>query len=402
MGIYRDLGKNPGVFRILLAQLTARMPFGMISLVALLHIEQLHSTYGAAGLVLGASSVGQAIAGPLTSRWMGVWGMRRVLVLTTLVCAVSLTTIALVFMPIALTMAVAFVMGLSTPPVTPAVRTIYPKMVPGNQLAGLFSLDATAQELIWIFGPLIGVVVSTQVNTTIGMLVIVGFLILGGAWFILSPELGKVRIPRSRRRLGAVLSRPTVVLSTVISFIFVASFAAVEVGVVSSFGHTSIEPGIVLGIFSVGSVIGGLVFGHRPIAPWTLTVRLGIVAAGTALTLIAQNAGWLSTSLFIAGLGVAPSLAVLYTIVSSTVKFSETAESFGWLSTGMLIGAALGSAISGFAVDHYGPFGAFIVSVVFIALTLITTAATIKLTPDLRHGNVSPLPDTEPISVRYR
>ena len=55
----------------------------MISLGFLLHIEGIFDSYGAAGLVLAATSVGQAVSGPLTSRWMGVWGMRPVLILTT-------------------------------------------------------------------------------------------------------------------------------------------------------------------------------------------------------------------------------------------------------------------------------------------------------------------------------
>lgn len=32
MGIYRDLGRNEGVYRILGSQLVARFPFGMLSI----------------------------------------------------------------------------------------------------------------------------------------------------------------------------------------------------------------------------------------------------------------------------------------------------------------------------------------------------------------------------------
>lgn len=402
MGIYRDLAKNPGVLRILAAQLTARMPFGMLSLLAILHIERLHETYAAAGLVLAAASIGQAIAGPVTSRWMGRWGMRPVLILTTIVAAGSFTLITLVFMPVWLTMLVAFVMGVAMPPVTPAVRTIYPKMVPSTQLTALFSLDASAQEIIWIVGPLLAVIVSTQVSTVAGMLVALAFLVFGGAWFIVSPEVGKVRVPLSRRRLGAVLSRPTVRIAVAIELIFVASFAAVEVGVVSSFDHTSIESGIVLGVFSVGSIIGGFLVGHRTIKPWSMPLRLGIVAFGTALTLINQGALWLSISLFIAGFGVAPALAVLYTMVSASVKFSETAEAFGWLSTGMLVGAALGSAIAGFAVDTLGPISAMSISLFFVILSALIAVFTRKYTPNFDDGSAGPIPDTEPINLQYR
>ena len=81
--------RAPGVARIIAAQLTARFPNGMTSLAILLHVEQTTGSYGAAGLVLAAASIGQATSGPVTSRWMGIWGIRRVLTLTTAVCAAA-------------------------------------------------------------------------------------------------------------------------------------------------------------------------------------------------------------------------------------------------------------------------------------------------------------------------
>ena len=89
MSTYSSLLKTPGVARIIAAQLTARFPFGMLSLAFLLHIERIHHSYGAAGLVLGAMSIGQAIAGPMTSRLMGVLGMRVVLWTTLALCAAA-------------------------------------------------------------------------------------------------------------------------------------------------------------------------------------------------------------------------------------------------------------------------------------------------------------------------
>lgn len=397
--MYRDLGKNRGVFRILAAQLTARFPFGMTSIAMLMHIEHMHGNYTAAGVVLGAASIGQAISGPLTSRWMGAWGMRKVLALTTAVCAVVLSVLALVPMAIPLTMAFAFLMGLSTPPVTPAVRTIYPKLVPSKQVAALFSLDASAQEIIWVLGPVLAVLVSGQVSTTAGLLTAVGFMVVGGIWFMFSPEVGQVRIPRSRRRLGAVLTRPTVVLATILGFLFVASFSALEAGVVSAFPRDGMEPGIVLGIFSIGSIVGGLLFGHRALTPWSLTTRVTIVTLGTAFCLLSLNMWWLSGMLFLAGFGVAPTLAGIFTMVSSTVKFSETAESYGWVGTGQLIGAALGSAIAGVGIDAVGPNGAILASILFLVVCIIAAAIGSRWIPDMRGRDAAPIPDTEPITL---
>jgi len=397
---YWTLLKTPGVARLIGAQLTARFPFGMLSLAFLIHIEKLFDSYAAAGLVLAAMSIGQAIAGPLTSRLMGRLGMRPVLIATMVICTVSIVAMALVPLPIIGLMIIGFIAGLSMPPIQPAVRTIYPKVVNSRQLTPLFSLDASAQEIIWVLGPVIATFVAIQVSTTAGILLAAFFLVAGGIWFVALPEVGRVRIPRSRRKLGVVLKKPEVLLSTVVGFMLVAACAAVEAGVVAVFGHGSANAGWVLGIFAVGSLIGGLALGHLPIGPWALASRMLIVTIGLAIAGLFLNFWWLSAALLIAGIGIAPSFAVLFGIVSASVKFSDTAEAYGWIGTGQLIGAALGSALAGFAIDHSGAGSAIYVAAGFAALGTLIPALGRRWHPDLRGRDVSPIPDTEPISIQ--
>jgi MFS family permease len=398
---YLNLLRTRGVARLMTAQLIARIPNGMLSLAYLLHIESIYHSYGAAGLVLAATSIGQAIAGPLTSRWMGVWGMRRVLILTTIVCATAVGTIALAPpLPLPLYMALGFIGGLSTPPIQPAVRTIYPKMVNSRQLTPLFSLDASAQEVIWVVGPVITTLIATQISTVLAILVALAFLIGGGAWFISSPEVGRVRIPRSKRKLGSVLAKPPVLLATITGFLLIGACAAIEAGVVATFGNHGPQSGIVLAIFSVGSIIGGLSFGHLPIGPLALARRIFVVFIGMALAAASLNFWWLAVTLLIAGIGIAPALAVMFAIVSASVRFSETAEAYGWVGTGQLIGAALGSAAAGFLIDRFAAPGAFYVAASLAGLGFIIPALFRRAHPDLRGRDASPLPDTEPVPIQ--
>jgi MFS family permease len=372
----------------------------MTSLAVLLHVEQQTGSYGAAGLVLAATSIGQAVAGPVTSRWMGVWGMRRVISLTTIVCTLAVLALALLPLNVPGYMAFGMLAGLSTPPIQSAVRTIYPKLVNSSQLTPLFSLDASLQEIIWILAPVVITLVSTQVGTTEGLLLVAIILVLGCGWFIASPELGRVRIPRSRRSLGKVLLKPPVLLATVIGFLLIGACSAVEVGVVATFDHGSLEAGLVLAVFSVGSLVGGLSFGHIPIGPWAMARRLVLLTVGLALTMVMLNIFWLGGALFIAGLGIAPALAVLFAITTASVKFSETAEAFGWAGTGQLIGAAAGSAIAGFLVDGTGGAqGAYLAAVLFAIVGVIVSVAFVRYLPDLRDRDPSPYPDTEPVTT---
>jgi MFS family permease len=372
----------------------------MLSLAYLLHIERIHDSYAAAGLVLAATSIGQAIAGPLTSRWMGIWGMRRVLTLTLIVCAVSITCMGFIEMSVPMYMIVGFIGGLSMPPIQPAVRTIYPKMVNSKQLTPLFSLDASAQEIIWVAGPVITTFVGLQISTTLAIAIAAFFLVVGGTWFILSPEVGQVRIPRSKRRLGVVLSKPAVLLSTITGFLLVGACAAVEVGVVAVFGHGGPEAGVILAIFAIGSLAGGLSLGHRPIGPWALARRMFGVFLGMSLAMASLDFWWLALALLIAGIGIAPALAVMFAIVSATVKFSDTAEAYGWIGTGQLIGAALGSAAAGFLIDSNGAIGGFWAAAVFAFLGFLIPTVLRGWHPDLRGRELTSLPDTAPIPTQ--
>ncbi|RGE20041.1 MFS transporter [Leucobacter sp. wl10] len=408
MGIYRELGRNPGVLRILASQLTARFPFGMLSIILLLHIQRAYGDYTSAGIVLATQSIGQAISGPMSSRLMGRWGMRRVLSLTSVLCAGLLVAIALVRLPLPIVAGLALLIGLSTPPVTPAVRTLYPRLVPNRQLSALFSLDASAQEIIWVLGPVVAVFVSSQFGTAAGLCVAAAFMLGGGAWFIMSRTVGEVKLPPSKRGLGAVLRYPTVIISTVIGFFFVASFAAIEAGIVAAFsgsaghgggGQGSIESGIVLAIFAGGSLVGGLLIGHREMRPWSLLLRIGIVLAGTSACLVSLNIWWLSAVLFIGGLGTAPVFAAISNLVSSTVKFSETAEAYGWIGTGQLVGVATGSALGGVAIDAAGASGAILVSTGLLIVAALCAAVSLRWIPDLKGRTVEPPPETGTLSL---
>jgi MFS family permease len=397
---YVALLRTPGVARIIAAQLTARFPSGMISLGFLLHMEGIFHSYAAAGIVLAATSIGQAISGPLTSRLMGVLGMRRVLITSITICALAITAIGVGQFELWGYVVLGAITGLSYPPIQPAVRTIYPKMVNSRQLTPLFSLDASAQEIIWIAGPVVVTFVGTQVSTVAGVLLSVVFLVGGGAWFVMSPEVGRVRIPRSKRRFGAVVLRPAVLVTTIVGFLVVGSCAAIEVGVVASFGEGSANSGFVLAIWAIASLVGGLAFGNLPIGPWALARRVFVIFIGATLAIFAWEFWSLAITLVIAGICLAPALAVMFSAVSASVKFSDTAEAYGWVGTGQLIGAAAGSAIAGFLVDGVGSGGAFWASAGFALLALAVAAVFHRALPDLRDRDAGPIPDTDAVPTQ--
>jgi MFS family permease len=371
----------------------------MLSLGLLFHVEGRFDSYGVAGIVLAALSIGQAVAGPATGRLMGRLGIRPVVITTAVLCAAAVAAIAVLDLPAPGVIGLALAAGLTFPPITSAVRTIYPKLVSSNLLGPLFSLDASLQELIWIGGPVLVTFLATGVSTTVALLTSAVLLIGGGAWFAASRAVGRVRIPRSKRRFGVVLLRPQVALMTAVGFLVIASCAAIEASVAGAFGEGDPTSGVVLAIWSLASLAGGFVLGRLPMRPWSLALRLLLVTAGAALTPFLPGFWGLTVALVISGFGLAPALGLMSAIVSTSVRFSDTAEAYGWTNTGQLVGVALGAALAGQALDAFGAQIAFACGAGLAALGVIVAAAGIPVSPDLKGRNAGPIPDTAPIPL---
>ena len=360
----------PEALSVLVSQLFARFPFGMLSLAFVIHIQAITGSYAIAGIALGAETIGASISGPVLARYMARFGIRRVIALSTSVTVASLIALALVPAEPILLVALAFLVGLSSPPIQPAARSIYPQVTPKNLLASLYSLDATAQEIIWVLGPLVATLVAASFGHVAMLITVALIQVAGTIWFLINSSVGKVKIPKTTSRLGKALKNPRVLSVTILGLLFVGSFAGVEVGAVALFDKA--VAGIMFAVFSLGSIVGGLVLAPRFKGKNALVIFLAITVVGYAAILIApQSAIWVGICLFIAGLGVAPTLGILSLMVATGTSGSETIEAYGWTTTGQLVGFSAGSALAGIAIDTVGASASLLVSVVFGLFTIL-------------------------------
>ncbi|MCV7218282.1 MFS transporter [Mycobacterium crocinum] len=372
MRAYAELIRVPGVVNVTASQLFARLPLGMLSLAILLHVQARTGSFAVAGAVVACTSIGEAIAMPMTSRLLGRIGMVPTLVSAAVVNGICMLALAFVHVPGPVLMGLGFLIGASVPPLLPAVRSLYPQMVPGEGLRALFALDTTAQELIWVIGPVAATFLASAISTAIPLLFSAGVTVVGTAWFLLSARRLKPRIDRSVVAFGRVLINPAVILAMVASLALVASFMALEVGVLALFGNHNLSAGVALGVASLGSLIGGVLFGHRHLGVRGLATSMTVVAAGTAVFGLVDGWALQLTALFASGLGFAPALAALYVMVSREIAEHSAAEAFGWLNSGALVGGAMGTAIGGVVVDSYGSFAVIMVSAALALLAACT------------------------------
>jgi ABC transporter, permease protein len=386
--------KTPGLARIVATQLLARMPAGMFSIGLLMHSEHVYGNYASGGAVLAALSIGMAVAGPVISRQLSRWGTLPVLLTCLLLATAALTPMILIPLPLwAMTM-LAAIAGATIPPVQPTVRTLYPKLVPHHLVTPLFGLDAALQEIIWVLGPVGITTMVVLLGSVTALLIVVALQLVGVVLFIFEPPVRELRIPKATGGFGRVALKPAVLLMTVTSLLLIGSLAGMEAAVVAWFGEGSTLGGFALAISSIGSLIGGLIMGHRPLGPWSLPIRLLVVAVGLGLASMASGFWTLSATLFAAGFGMAPAIAAVSSVIAASVPFADTAEAYGWITTGQLMGAALGAALAGVAIDASGGgAGGMLVSFGIGALAAVVATLFRGAQPDLRRPQGHPHTD---------
>lgn len=352
---------RPGLAMLLSAQLLARLPIGMWPIGILLHVQQRTGSYVAAGLVAALMTLGRAAGTPVASRLAGRWGARPLLVVTTAgsgLAAAALAGLDLAGLPIALATlgygVPALLSGLFTPPVQPIVRTAYPRVVEPAELEYAFSLDAAAQEIIFVVGPVLAFGVAGWAGPAWTLLAGAAGQTVGTFWLLRSGVLADAAPAAERGRAGRVLTLPAVLAGTLVGLLLVGANSAVEAAVTAVFGGEALTGGLLLALYSIASLIGGLAFSHWTSGRLAQAGWMAVVALGLLLAPWRPETWWLAVALVVAGLGVAPVFAAVAHRVSSRTTAAQATEAFGWVDSGAIVGASLGFGLAGPAIESGG------------------------------------------------
>jgi MFS family permease len=115
--------------------------------------------------------------------------------------------------------------------------------------------------------------------------------------------------------------------------------------------------GVLLGVWGVGSAIGGIWFGTRkPAMPLSKQFAwlLGAVAASFLILTVMPGPLWLGMALVLGGATIAPALTVENTLVGRLAPAAQLNEAYTWMVTVSVGGSAAGGAVAGAIVDQPG------------------------------------------------
>jgi MFS family permease len=366
---YRHVLALPGVGRLLLLGVLARIPLTAISVGLTLHVVgTLHRGYAEAGLLGTVSTIGLAFSGPWLGRMIDRVGLRRTLVPCVVVSGLSWGVSP--FLPYEALLVTSLVGGLFGLPIFTVVRQSLAVLAPVEQRRSAYALDSIGTELSFMVGPAAIVLVTTGFSSTVALLCIAVTLVAAGiGLLVVNPPTRTAgaeadpagETPRTGRRI-ALPSWATPQLLVILGATSAALvvLGGTDVGVVAHLRHDGAVQltGLIFIMWSIGSIVGGLVYGavKRPLPPLVLLLALGLLTIPVGL---APNPAVLALTILPAGALCAPVISASSEVVSRLVPERVRGQAMGWHGSSMTLGMAIGAPLSGASIDTIGPWAGF-------------------------------------------
>ncbi|HEX3789081.1 MAG TPA: MFS transporter [Pseudonocardiaceae bacterium] len=358
-GSYRRLLAQPGLRQLALTDVCARLPQGMVAVTLLLVAAQ-HASFGVAGLVVGGYTLGQALTAPLRGRLADRRGLRVVVP----ICLVGYLLALLWLMTAAsryprpdVLVGAALLAGLSTPPLSPAMRGLWAHRTPAPLRHAGFALDAAVFDLAMIAGPALASALATGVAPSVALGALLALTV--GAAVVVSRQPRDPAATTARSGLLGALRSPGLRRLLVTAALANLALSATEVSLTAyarAAGALWASGPLLAGV-SIGSILGSLLLGSRlPPGPGAAG-RLLRLLAGYALGLAVLAAASLFAPLLalaapLAGLCLGPTLATLFTATAEAAPVGTATEAQSWVNTIMSGGASLGAVLAGFTADR--------------------------------------------------
>ncbi|RJQ80812.1 MFS transporter [Amycolatopsis panacis] len=354
---YWSILRRQHVFRVLFGSWVGRLAMAMAAVAIPLALRDAKADYLFIGLVSGSFAIAGAVGSPIIGRIVDRVGQVRVLVPTGVLAAAGFITIALTPGNHALVLTGAILAGALTPPLEPCLRVLWPGMVADNELEKAYAVDSAAQELVFVFGPLV-VTLCLAVFTPVSALWAQALLTLVGVATFATAQPARRWTPEKvdhRHWLGPLRHRglTLLLLAPVGTGVAIGTLNVLVVSYAERFHVVGGAP-ILLTLNSFASLVGVLVYG---MIPWRIQPRTRIVLFAVGLVVGYGMLATVPSPLLMAGLMLltgfflAPMLATLFGLISDLAPRGTVTEAFAWLVTLFAAGSSLGAGLVGPVLD---------------------------------------------------
>ena len=230
-----------------------------------------------------------------------------------------------------------------------------------------YAVESIFQELVWIAGPSVVAIVVAALSPSAAVAMLGLIAVVGTSTFL---RTNLVRASRSRAttqaRGSALASAELRALLGPIALTGLG-LGATEVGLPSLALHYGSRPaaGLLLALWSVGSITGGVWYGARtwrsPLAS-RYRLLLVLLVFCTAPLLAAHSVAAGAVFSLLAGVAIAPLFSCQYALIGRAARAGTETEAFTWSSGALIAGIAAGSAAGGAVIGPGGVSAPFLLA----------------------------------------
>ncbi|CAB4669183.1 MAG: MFS transporter [Actinobacteria bacterium] len=359
MKSYRDLLRVRHVKTLILAAFPARIAYGMVSLAIFFKATHETNSIPTAGLAIGlnglAGALTSGIRGSLIDHYGQKWPLR------VLVPGYALMLVILNFAHSSiLILALAFILGLSAPPINLSIRPLWKSLLAPEQLRTAYALDTAIISAAGVIGPIVATTLALSSHPESALLLCSFLIALGGGCLALT-HVSRTWNPEKRIKEEAPLWRHPAMRLLALEGCFIGfGWGAFGVAVpafatLENLPHRTAWVLSTMGIFNIaGGLLGGLASKKR--SSLVVFKRTYIIWLISSLPLAFTYPGW-SMVLVGAALGLSGgALQVFYWEVMEAVRPRGSATgSLGWLWTVEGSFASFGAAVGGWISQAISP-----------------------------------------------
>ena len=384
--------------RLYAAMIVARMSIGIDGIATVLFLRHEGKSFALAGATAGALALGSALGAPFNARLIDRLTPRVLgwLALGHAGGLFALIALAVADAPPALLVPVAFLTGATLPTVSSVLRAAYATLLASqrNLIPSAFALEAVIIEAIFIVGPLTTAALTWLASAAAALVLSAATVIIGTAWFVaeLPAELADRRVPESAGRHWAGALRSPGLQTIVIAMLPVGfSFGAIEVmlpAFADAEGNRQLA-GVLIAIWSLGSALGGILYGARPRFLPLRTMHLwagAFLPLGLASLALAASPLAMCFLVVLAGLPIAPLIATRNELAGVVALPGSETEAYTWPLTALVSGVSVGAAVAGALADGPGwraAVAAAVAASVFGAVISLARRSTLQAAPAL-------------------
>ncbi|MCI1219470.1 MAG: MFS transporter [Bifidobacterium sp.] len=431
-GGYAELLRMPHTARFAVGAVLACMPFPMVGMTITISVQHYYHNYALAGALSAIQAIAMAVLSPLLGKLVDKFGQRQVAIPTIIVWVIAASAMILCITAQAPQWVLFFTAPFmaAVPPWGAMSRSRWTHLLKGDRIRTdrALSLSGVFDECLWVIGnPLsstLAVISGPLAFSVTGVCVIIGALIFLSelsteppSQTVLAKQAGLSRKEYREREAtkadelrarssaygrggddaaahGSGLTptapresvtatktkQPSIwgpgLIAVCVTWFGLGAFqsaASISIIAFATEQHMKQYTGLVFACFSFSSLCGALVYGAKN---WIIPLWkrfyfcLAVVNIGIGTFLFTRHLWAIMLIYLIIGVCQAPTWINGNQLLLHLVPPTRFTEGVAWIGAMNSIGASIGSAIAGLAIDRAGSQGGFLVVTLLALLSL--------------------------------